>query len=124
MTASNSVGELIENWRTLAETMRKCGAESSASALEYCARELASALELAKLEALSLEDAAKESGYSYSSIQKRVASGELTNVGKKGSPKVRRGESPPESSILPRPCRCHPPPPGQLTPILVTSRFL
>jgi hypothetical protein len=47
-----------------------------------------------ELHALTLEEAARESGYSYSSLQKKVASGGLTNVGTKGSPRVRRGELP------------------------------
>ena len=46
------------------------------------------------LETLTLRDAAEESGYSYSAIQKMVASGELTNLGDKGSPRVRRGDLP------------------------------
>ncbi len=46
------------------------------------------------LEALTLGDAAEESGYSYSAIQKMVASGELSNLGDKGNPRVRRGDLP------------------------------
>ena len=46
------------------------------------------------LEELTLRDAAEESGYSYSAIQKMVANGELSNLGDKGSPRVRRGDLP------------------------------
>ena len=46
------------------------------------------------LEELTLGDAAEESGYSYSAIQKMVASGELSNLGDKGNPRVRRGDLP------------------------------
>ena len=46
------------------------------------------------LEQLTLRDAAVESGYSYSAVQKMVASGELENLGDKGSPRVRRCDLP------------------------------
>ena len=46
------------------------------------------------LEELTLSDATEESGYSYSALQKMVASGELANLGDKGSPRVRRGDLP------------------------------
>jgi hypothetical protein len=88
------VDDLIEKSRLEAETVRKWGAESTAVVLENCIRELVSFIELAKLEAVTLEDAARESGYSYSWIQKKVASGELENVGDKGRPRIRRGDLP------------------------------
>ena len=47
-----------------------------------------------ELQELTLGDAAEESGYSYSAIQKMVASGELSNLGDKGNPRVRRGDLP------------------------------
>jgi hypothetical protein len=69
--------------------------------LEECARQLSAALEAHALEALTLDEAAKESSYSYSAIQKMVAHGELTNVGKKGSPRVLRGELPKKAQASP-----------------------
>ncbi len=52
------------------------------------------------LEELTLSDAAEESGYSYSAIQKMVASGELSNLGDKGNPRVLRGDLP-RKAIVP-----------------------
>ena len=46
------------------------------------------------LEELTLSEAADETGYSYSAIQKMVRAGELENLGGKGSPRVRRGDLP------------------------------
>lgn len=45
-------------------------------------------------EAMTLEEAAAESGYAYDTIQRQVASGELGNAGEKGSPRVLRRDLP------------------------------
>jgi hypothetical protein len=47
-----------------------------------------------ELEALTLDQAAAESGYTYSALEKMMRRGELQNVGKKGAPRVRRGDLP------------------------------
>ena len=70
------------------------GARSVARARAKLLADLEAALTTETLAALTLEQAAEESGYSYSSLQKRVASGDLENVGAKGSPRVRRGDLP------------------------------
>ncbi len=61
---------------------------------ESYAQELETALRECELEELTLQGAADESGYSYSAIQKKVADGELQNVGDKNRPRVRRGDLP------------------------------
>jgi hypothetical protein len=45
-------------------------------------------------EALTLADAAKESGYSSEHLRHLVASGKLENVGRKHAPRVRRADLP------------------------------
>lgn len=47
---------------------------------------------------LTLQEAAAESGYSYSALQKMVAGGELENQGDKGSPRVHRCDLPKKPS--------------------------
>ena len=74
--------------------MRSLGAEAQAKTLELCAAELEQTHKEWELEALTLEQAVEESGFSYSSLQKRVAAGELSNVGEKGRPRIRRCEIP------------------------------
>ena len=74
--------------------MRAYGAPGHAEAIENCAAQIEAHIRERALEALSLEEAVAESGYSYSSIQKKLASGELPNVGNKGSPRVRRSDLP------------------------------
>jgi hypothetical protein len=91
MTPTVSLPEL---WRAEAEILRRRGAGPQADVLESCATELEEREQTRELERLSLEQAAAESGFSYSALQKMVAQGEITNVGRKGKPLVRRGELP------------------------------
>src|SRR5205807_3968361 len=81
-------------WRADAAVLRHRGAELQAVVLEQCATELEAYERERGLEALTLEAAAAESGYSYSALQKLVAAGTLANVGDKHKPRVRRGELP------------------------------
>ena len=99
---SNPLGALASRWRTEADTLRRRGASAQAVALESCADELEAALREHALQALTLNVASQESGYSYSTLQKKVASGELPNVGSKNCPRVRRGDLPRKAGRLPR----------------------
>jgi hypothetical protein len=99
---TDPLAALSERWRADADVLRHRGADMQAGVLAQCAQELEAALREAALEALTLEQAAEESGYSYSALQKKVASGELENVGERHKPRVRRGD-------LPRKGRCHTP---------------
>ena len=85
---------LSSRWRTLAGQMRSLGAVAQATTLEHCADELEETWREWELEALTLEEAAAESGYSYSSLQKRVSAGEIPNVGEPRKPRVRRQDLP------------------------------
>jgi hypothetical protein len=85
---------LLERWRAEAEILRRRGAQSQADALLSCAVELEEFERACALEALSLEQASAESGFSYSALQKMLAEGELPNAGRKGKPLVRRGDLP------------------------------
>ena len=93
---------LASRWRTDAETLRARGAPQQADALANCADELEAALREHDLEALTLNEAAQESGYSYSTLQKKVARGELSNMGTKNCPRIRRGHLPRKAGQLPR----------------------
>ena len=95
------LAELIERWTLDAERARTLGCDNAATVLEVCTRELAAALDAYMLEPISLYQAADETGYSYSAIQKGVASGDIPNVGKKGSPKVRRCDLPKKAQPQP-----------------------
>ncbi len=99
---SGSVDSLASQWRDEAETLRRRGATAQAVVLESCAEELETALREHDLEALTLNEASQESGYSYSALQKKVASDELPNMGSKNCPRVRRGDLPRKPGRLPR----------------------
>lgn len=85
---------MAEQWRERAATLERYGASNQASALRACAAELVEAGDGWGLEALSLTQAVKESGLSYSALQKMVGGGRLMNVGTRGNPRVRRGDLP------------------------------
>jgi hypothetical protein len=85
---------LPDVWRQEASVLRRRGAAGQAEALESCASELEVWQHQRALEGLTLEEAERESGYSYSALEKMVRRGELENVGAKGRPRVRRGDLP------------------------------
>ena len=104
-----SIELLTTQWRSQVETLRKLGAGAQAAVLESCAEELEVALREHDLEALTLQGGSKESGYSYSALQKMVAKGKVPNVGDKNRPRVRRGDLPRKAGQLPTgPSDCEP----------------
>lgn len=110
------VRQLIERWLDDATRLAAYGAVEHATVLRRCIVDLEAAEREYSLEALSLEDAVDESGFSYSSLQKKLAKGELENVGEKGKPRVRRCDIPkkgtpgykPERSIAEMALRARP----------------
>jgi len=95
MTAASGRGSsLPQLWRHEAAVLRRRGAAGQAEALESCADELEAWERQRALEGLTLEEAERESGYTYSALEKMVRRGELENVGEKGRPRVRRGDLP------------------------------
>ena len=86
--------DLASEWSKRASMLREYGAEAQAAAIEACAVELNDAVQAWQNETLTLEQAVAESGYSYSTIQQKVAAGEIANVGDKGRPRVRRYDLP------------------------------
>ena len=82
--------------------LRRRGAQAQAEVLEGCAGELGAAHREAQLEALTLSEAAEESGYTYSTLQKMLADGKLPNIGDKHRPRLRRGDLPRKAGQLPR----------------------
>ena len=91
---------LAAQWRSEAETLRRRGAAAQAVALESCADDLETALRERTLEALTLNEASRESGYSYSALQKMVANGTVPNQGNSHRPRIRRGDLPRKAGRL------------------------
>ncbi len=88
------VSRVTKRWLSEAETLHRRGADEQAVVLQSCANELTEEGRLFSLEALTLGRAAEESGFSYSALEKMVRDGTLPNVGKKGAPRVHRGDLP------------------------------
>ena len=89
-----TLNDLAARWRAEAAVLRRRGAEPQAAVLESSAADLEAWAQEHDLEALALEQAERESGYSYSALQKMVATGRLLNVGEPHRPRVRRGDLP------------------------------
>ena len=86
--------DLASDWRKKAKEFRQFGADEQAVTLEYCADDLEETSRVWQTEPLTLEEAAQGTGYSYSSLQKRVSDGEIPNIGKPGAPRVQRQDLP------------------------------
>lgn len=93
--------DLVGQWHAEAETLRRRGAPTHGDALDSCAEDLELRLQEWLHEPLELTEAAHESGYSYSTLQSKVASGELPNAGEKGSPRIRRCDLPQKGGSAP-----------------------
>ena len=85
---------LAQRWREEAILLRRRAATLQAEVLESCAADLEDWVRERELEALTLDRAAEETGFSYSALEKMVRAGKVANVGRKGAPRVRRGDLP------------------------------
>ena len=83
---------LAARWREEAQLLRRCGAHEAATTREACADELDAYERERGLQPLTLTQASAESGRHKDTIARYIDEGELENVGKKGSPLVRRGD--------------------------------
>lgn len=90
MTAS----ELAGLWQADADVLRRRGCAVQAEALERCASELQAALRAENAEALTLAEAARESGYSPDRLRHLVTAGVIPNAGARGRPRIRRADLP------------------------------
>ena len=86
--------DLAARWRQEAEIFHKRGAEQQATMLESCAEDLTEGLRSWRFAALSLPEAASESGLSYSHLQRQVSRGEIPNAGCSGAPLILRKDLP------------------------------
>ncbi len=89
-----AVQDLIVRWHAEAETVERCGHESTGKLIRRLAAEVYEALRDDQDETLTLAEAALESSYSTEHLRKMVASGTIPNAGGKGRPRIRRGDMP------------------------------
>ena len=84
------IEQLSARWRDEAALFRRRGLNEAADVAESYAADLEATVREYRLTALTLTEAATESGLKYDTIQGKVSSGEIPNVGRRGSPRVRR----------------------------------
>lgn len=89
-----SPSDLPALWRTRAREFRRYGQDAPATMLEGVADELDESLRAYMVEALSLRQAADESGYTPEGLSQLIRRGRIANVNPGGHPKVRRCDLP------------------------------
>lgn len=94
--------QLPGHWRERAKGLRKF-APAAAEAFEDAALELEQAEREAGIELLNLRQASKASGYGERHLRQLIRQGILTDHGRKGAPKVKRGDLPKKATALARP---------------------
>lgn len=93
--ANRALNTLAQQWRKEATQLRqRYSLESLAQLCETHAQELTAAISHHEAEMLTLRAAAEHSGYSTSHLRALITNGTLSNVGRKGSPRLLRGELP------------------------------
>lgn len=90
----SGVEDLAREWREEAALLRRRGAPRQAHALESAADDLERRLPEWRLEPLTVEQAAAESGYSRSQLYNLLSEDKLPNAGEKGAPRIRRCDLP------------------------------
>jgi hypothetical protein len=83
-----------------ASTLRAYGAEANAVALERAVAVMQRAMDTEAEALLTIEGAALESGYSTDHLAREVRAGRIPNAGRKGSPRIRRGDLPRKPGAL------------------------
>lgn len=86
--------ELAATWREQAARYEADGLTAPAVLLRRVAGKLDAAQRAAEGEELTLEAAARESGYSRDRLRHLLAEGAIPNVGRRGAPRVRRADLP------------------------------
>jgi hypothetical protein len=86
--------DLADLWRREATTLRHRGGQAQADCLESCADDLEQAILATDNTALTLTEAATESGYSPDHLGRQLRLGKLPNAGTKGRPRIRRADLP------------------------------
>ncbi len=89
-----SPDQLPSIWHGMANQLRQLGADPQAKVLERCASQLQEALQEQEGELLTLTEASKESGYSADHLGRLIKDGKIPNAGRKGAPRIRRGDLP------------------------------
>jgi hypothetical protein len=85
--------ELITKWRADADVLAIYDPRLAEVARRH-AEQLEAAVRAEGDDVLDLTAAAKVSGYSVDRLRHKIAAGEIANIGRKGAPRVRKGDLP------------------------------
>ena len=86
--------DALEDLRKEVENHRRLSDPRAAQVLEDACDRLERTVREADLQHLTLAEAARESGYSADQLSRHIREGRLVNVGRKGAPRLRRGDLP------------------------------
>ncbi len=86
--------DLADRWSAEAMSLERWGDDRGATILRRCATELEAATRSHDDEELTITAASAASGYSQDHLRALVATGEIPNAGRKGSPRIRRKDLP------------------------------
>lgn len=93
--------DLPATWRDRADELEPY-ATPAAEAFRRAAAELEAALQARATEELTLGEAAEASGYSKRRLRELLADGTIPQAGRKGGPRIRRGDLPVRPGQSPR----------------------
>ena len=91
---TDRLAALAAQWRTEGDILEANGAPGPAMVKRRDAEQLTTVVQEMALEALTLRQAGRESGYSYSALEKMVRDGRLPNAGAPNRPRIRRVDLP------------------------------
>ena len=86
--------DLAKRWSAEAESLSRWGDDRGAAILRRCAAELTTNVQAHDNEEMTITEAAAASGYSADHLRSLVASGEIPNAGRRGSPRIYRKDLP------------------------------
>jgi len=90
----SALESLLSEWRADADRMRQYGHEATAAVCELHARQVEAAMDAMDAEALTLVEASEASGLSADHLGRLLRTGAIPNAGRKGAPRIRRGDLP------------------------------
>lgn len=92
--ASAALTALLATWDADADVLDRRGDARGAAMLRQCVAEARAAIDAAADEVLTLAEASLASGMHADTLRHLVAAGRIPNAGKKGAPRIRRGDLP------------------------------
>lgn len=97
---------LVSQWRAAAALFREHEQATTAVVYEKCAEALEAALAQDREAALTLQEAAAESGYSADHLGRMVREGKIPNAGMPNAPRIARPDLPRKAAVARPSQRC------------------